>query len=132
MPMKQKFDNAGVAYVQATILSLSTTDRAQETYLIRTDFTAWMTSKFDLHIHQQQQLQAMPATLRDRLAYAIAASYDNGTAVTFTKDTTEQDNLPDIKDVILIGIPDDTPIGTDVINYVDVATPVLIWIRYRH
>lgn len=123
--MKVKFDNAGVAQMQASVLSLPLALRQVETQEIRLDFTGWMLKKFTLTPQQLEQLKVIQAKIGQNLAEAIATSYEQGKPVVFTKDTKDDDDDPDIKDIIIDGLE-------DLLNRKGVAKNLMINIRYRY
>lgn len=123
--MKVKFDNAGVAQVQASVLSLPTALRLVETQEIRQDFIGWMEKKFLLLPKQMKQLQKMYEQIGTELAEAIATSYEQDKPIAFTKDTKGDDDDPDIKDVLIDGID-------DLLGRNERANNLMIHIRYRY
>lgn len=98
--MKHLFNNAGVAQVQANILTLSTDDRRAETQLMRNDFIAWMNSHFALTNKQQQELQDIPDTFRQTIAQQAAQVFEEGNTVNFYKEP-EPEKEPEGKDILM-------------------------------
>lgn len=99
--MKKKFDNAGVAQVQARILSLSPAARSEETNYLRNNFAQWMAETFSLSAHQQEQLQAIDAYFLNELAGSIADTWADGELILFSKDEPDNGKDPSPKDILL-------------------------------
>lgn len=127
--MKTNFNNAGVAQVQARILSLSSVARNEETNYLRYNFVQWMLENFSLSLQQQEQLEALDAYFLDDLAEAVANSWNSGELILFSKDKPDDDKDPSPKDILL---------GNNTVQHysIDQAseqqnTQVSIQIRYR-
>lgn len=125
--MKQKFDNAGVDYVQKETLALPPPVRETRCNLIRADLHAALDQLFALHPNQQAQLSLMPTDLKAKLGAAIARTWEAGDKVVFDKETKDEDDLPDKKILEVFGIDDD-PAPQSLLSIV----PVMIRIRYRY
>lgn len=125
--MKQPFDEAGVAFVQDYVLALLAADLLLETQLLRTDFSTWMTNNFDLHLNQQLQIQSMSSTFKTALADAIANSWEQGLAVSFTKETKAEHDTPDQKEIIVFGLEPNIANKSQVF-----AHPLMIQILYKY
>lgn len=125
--MKQKFDNAGVDYIQNETLALPLNARQTRCNLIRADLHGALDQLFALHANQQAQLSIMPTDLKAKLGAAIARTWEAGNKVAFDKETKDEDDLPDKKILETFGIEEDTaPQNTSSV------TPVMIRIRYRY
>lgn len=83
---KIQFSNAGVAQVQARILSLPLPDRMEEAERIAASFTEWMESTFTLTEKQRDQLQELPAGFRQQIAIAVSQAWKAGEWVFFNKE----------------------------------------------
>ena len=125
--MKQKFDNAGVDYIQNETLALPLNARQTRCNLIRADLHGALDQLFALHANQQAQLSIMPTDLKAKLGAAIARTWETGNKVAFDKETKDEDDLPDKKILETFGIEEDT-----VSQSTSSVTPVLIRIRYRY
>lgn len=125
--MKQKFNNAGVDYIQNETLALPPPARQTRCNLIRADLHAALDQLFALHPHQQAQLSIMPTDLKDKLGAAIARTWEAGGKVAFDKETKDEDDLPDKKILEVFGI-DDAPAPQNLLS----IAPVMIRIRYRY
>lgn len=127
--MKQHFNNAGVAQRQASVVALPDAELANEVAFIRSDFKGWMREGFDLRPHQEQQLDLLPAPFTERLANAIADHYERRIPVEFYKETRDDNDDDDLKDLILNGL--------DQVTFTPgpapgIAVPELsIWIGYK-
>jgi hypothetical protein len=128
--MKQSFDELGVAYVQDAVFGLLAIDLVLECQFLRSDFTGWMTSKFNLHVNQHQQLLLIPASLKNALAHAIARSWEHGLAITFIKDTQSEHDVPDQKELVIIGL--DNLVNQHHSSSIITITPLMIHIRYKY
>lgn len=128
--MNEKLDNQGVQHLQDHILSLTPALRQHECNQIRSDLVAWLRTNFDLHTNQHNQLQHMPPDLAQRLGHRIAQTWEMGDRVTFQKDTRDQDDVPDLKELIIFGLdaPDTEHNSTQ--NALS-SSPLLIRIRYK-
>lgn len=125
--MKQPFDEAGVAFVQNYVLALLTADLLLETQLLRADFSTWMNKTFDLHLNQQLQIQSMSTTFKTALADAIANSWEQGSVVSFTKETKAEHDTPDQKEIIVFGLDHNITNSSQVF-----AHPLMIKILYKY
>lgn len=125
--MKQLFNEAGVAFVQNYVLALLTADLLLETQFLRADFSAWMNKTFDLHLNQQLQIQSMSITFKTALADAIANCWEQGLAVSFTKETKAEDDTPDQKEIIVFGLDHNITNSSQVF-----AHPLMIQILYKY
>lgn len=81
-----QFSNAGVAQVQARILSLPLPDRMEEAERIAASFTEWMESTFTLTEKHRDQLQELPAGFRQQIAIAVSQAWKAGEWVFFNKE----------------------------------------------
>lgn len=99
--MKKKFDNAGVAQVQARILSLPAAARSEETNYLRNNFAQWMAETFSLSAHQQEQLLELNSDFLNDLAQAVADSWADGELILFSKSEPDDGKDPSPKDILL-------------------------------
>lgn len=125
--MKQPFDETGVAFVQNYVLALLAADLLLETQLLRADFSSWMNKTFDLHLNQQLQIQSMSSTFKTAIADAIANSWEQRTAVSFIKETKDEDDTPDQKEILVFGLDQSITISNQIFAY-----PLMIQIRYKY
>lgn len=128
--MTQTFDETGVGYVQNFVLALLAADLLLECQFLRSDFAGWMNSRFNLHFNQQQQLLTMPTSLKNALANGIANSWERGVAVNFIKETKSEDDVPDQKEMVIMGL--DAMIAVNNTSSPIIAVPILIHIRYKY
>ncbi|ERJ57690.1 hypothetical protein [Sphingobacterium paucimobilis] len=129
--MNEKFDNQGVHHMQNHILSLTPALRQHECDQIRSDLVAWLRANFDLHPNQHSQLAQMPSELTQQLGHRIARSWESDVRVTFQKDTRDQDDVPDLKELIIFGL-DDPETGHNRLQNTGAIPPLLIQIRYKY
>lgn len=103
--MKQNFDNAGFANVQAHVLNLGPSARLVVTNHIRTDIGEWLLDTFEMSSSQQAQLADLSSTFKQQIADAVADSWDPGQLILFDKQVqpingfSSEEQTP--KDVVL-------------------------------
>ncbi|WP_104381732.1 hypothetical protein [Sphingobacterium sp. HMA12] len=102
---KQPFTQIGVDNAQANFLTLTALQQAAVISLIRTDFDTWMNQWFALTTRQQQQILTMDPDFKQKIAIAIANTYQAGYIVNFTKEDQEED-IPDRKETQVFGLED--------------------------
>jgi len=98
--MKQIFNAAGVAQVQANQLLLSPTDLAASMLALQTNFSDWMNTHFILSASQQSQIDTLSSLFKEELAHAIADELVAGKVITFAKD--EAKGGKDDKEVLMM------------------------------
>lgn len=106
--MKQNFDNAGFAQVQATVINLPEASLQQEVQQIRDNFVQWLNDSFELSESQLLQLNDLDPVFRQSLADATADSWAARNTILFYKEEdssaeTKRDKDKDkpLKDIIL-------------------------------
>ncbi|WP_293942759.1 MULTISPECIES: hypothetical protein [unclassified Sphingobacterium] len=103
--IKEPFTQIGVDNAQANFQTLTALQQAAVISLIRTDFDTWMNQWFALTTSQQQQIQSMDPDFKQKIAIAIANTYQAGYIVNFTKEDQEED-IPDRKETQVFGLED--------------------------
>jgi hypothetical protein len=121
--MKKSFNNAGVALLQAELMTAPLTDRQTQCALMRINFKQFMLDNFDLSSKQIAEIGAMSAQTEMEFGEAIANTWESGQQVNFQKDTAETTEDP--KDVILSD-PNSNYASSDPDNWL----PISIHIRY--
>ncbi len=129
--MKHSFDNAGVATVQAALLSLPTNERDLELQAIRDDFRTWMVAHFDLSASQLQQLDDMPAAFRQHVADHIANTWASGSLIAFFKEATVSARHDEPRDKDFIIFPQKRQVYNMDSHTLDEETGLDIRILYR-
>lgn len=129
MHMKESFDSVGFSRVETQLLSLSPSGRRLETDYLRAKPVLWIDEHFILSPRQYEQLETMDPIFLQRMATAVADSWDQGRLVSFYKESrpAEEDKSP--KDIIF------SRQATQSLTFGDEPTgpldQVAIWIRYR-
>ena len=129
MHMKESFDSVGFSRVETQLLSLSPSGRRLETDYLRAKPVFWIEEHFILAPRQCEQLRTMDPIFLQRMATAVADSWDQGRLVSFYKESrpAEEDKSP--KDIIF------SRQATQSLTFGDEPTgpldQVAIWIRYR-
>lgn len=126
--IKQPFTQTGVNNAQANFLTLTALEQSAVINLIRTDFDAWMNQWFALTTRQQQQIQAMDPDFKQKIAIAIANTYQAGYIVNFTKEDSGED-IPDRKETQVFGLEDWQDLN-DSVNEKTLRVPLMIKISY--
>lgn len=103
--IKEPFTQIGVNNAQANFQTLTALEQATVISLIRTDFDSWMNQWFALTTSQQQQIQSMDPDFKQKIAIAIANTYQAGYIVNFTKEDQDED-IPDRKETQVFGLED--------------------------
>lgn len=100
--MKKQLNSAGVAQVQAQLLTLPDAELRAETELIRVDFSQWMESQFELGDSQIEQLQDMSKNFQAYLGMCIADALEQRSVIAFSKgEPTDEEELPQNKDILI-------------------------------
>ncbi|WP_286857495.1 MULTISPECIES: hypothetical protein [Sphingobacterium] len=126
--IKQPFTQTGVDNAQAEFRTLTALEQSAVLSLIRTDFGAWMNQWFALTIRQQQQIQTMDPDFKQKIAIAIANTYQAGYIVNFTKESPGED-IPDRKETQVFGLEDWQDLN-DSANLKTLRVPLMIRISY--
>jgi len=126
--IKQPFTQTGVDNAQAAFMMLTALEQSAAINLIRTDFDAWMNQWFALTTRQQQQIQTMDPDFKQKIAIAIANTYQVGYIVNFTKDDPGED-IPDRKETQVFGLEDWQDLN-DSANGKTLRIPLMIRISY--
>lgn len=127
--MKESFDSVGFSRVETQLLSLSSSSRRLETDYLRAKPVLWIDEHFILSPQQYGQLETMDSIFLQRMATAVADSWDQGRLVSFYKESrpAEEDKSP--KDIIFSRqATQSLTFGSEPTGPLD---QVAIWIRYR-
>lgn len=122
--MKRTFNNLGVAALQSEMLSCTDAERAQHIAQLLSDFSQFMSTRFELRAEQIALIDSMAPETRSLLTEGIANTWNSGQQVNFQKDSPQSGDEP--KDIIVTD-PNLLFDGEMAGEWL----PISIWIRYR-
>ncbi|WP_164112592.1 MULTISPECIES: hypothetical protein [Sphingobacterium] len=127
--MQEQFDTLGFSKVETRLLSLSASGRRLETDYLRAKPVEWIDENFILDTQEYDQLQSIDPIFLQRMATAVADSWDQGQLVSFYKESPPQDGADSPKDIIFSRqATQSLTVGEEATGPLD---QVAIWIRYR-
>lgn len=128
---KEKFDNTGVAQVQATVLGLPIDEKSREIGKLRAGLGPWLERWFDLTSSQQAQLASLPTRLREEIAQEVADAWQDEILITFNKDGGGDDDDRGYKDILFERKTSKRHVFGDQVQHPAVNYQVSIWIKHR-